>query len=328
MSIEKRGNSYRLRLQVDGQKISKTFDHKPTKAEIQVAIAEGLAKVEENKSLTFEKAAKSLIRSKDNVTSPSTVNGYESILRSLPETFKQMDIYKIEQIHLNNLISDLAKKNSAKTVKNKHGFIHNVIYTYRPDFAINTTLPKEQQKEFTIPSTDDVKKIIKKIKGTEYEVVYSLACYGLRRSEILALTIDDLKDNELTINKAYIRGRDNKYVIRYLNKTDKSTRKIIIDKNIADRIREQGYVYNGTPDQFYKQLLRVEKELGIEEFSPHKFRHYFASAMAQIATEEDIMLLGGWKTPEVMKKVYRHSMLEQEKERKKDLSDQLSKLIF
>lgn len=328
MALEKRGNSYRLRVQVDGQTIRRTFDHKPTKAEIQLAMVEGIANVEENKSLTFEKAANSLIKSKENVTSPSTINGYESILRSLPETFKQMDIYKIEQIHLNNLINDLSEKNSAKTVKNKHGFIHNVIYTYRPDFAINTTLPKEQQKEFTIPSTEDVKRIIEKIKNTEFEAVYSLACYGIRKSELLALTIDDLKDNELTINKAYIRGRNNKYVIRHLNKTDKSTRKIIIDKKLADKIRKQGYIYQGTPDQFYKELLRVQKELGIDSFSPHKFRHYFASAMSQIATEEDIMLLGGWKTPEVMKKVYRHSMLEQEKERKKDLSDKLSKLIF
>lgn len=61
----------------------------------------------------------------------------------------------------------------------------------------------------TIPTSGEVKLILEKATGTKYYIPLLLACYGLRRSEILALELSDLSDNNiLTINKAMVVGSD------------------------------------------------------------------------------------------------------------------------
>ena len=62
-------------------------------------------------------------------------------------------------------------------------------------------------------------------------------------------------------------------------------------------IKDQGYVYKGFPGSISNYLGRIEKELGIEHFSLHKLRHYFASKLSAMnIPEADILKLGGWET--------------------------------
>lgn len=69
---------------------------------------------------------------------------------------------------------------------------------------IYTTLPKKVKKDPYIPSDDNVRKILDYAKDTEYAFPLFLACYGLRRSEICALTPDDIEEDILHINKALV----------------------------------------------------------------------------------------------------------------------------
>ncbi len=62
-------------------------------------------------------------------------------------------------------------------------------------------------------------------------------------------------------------------------KTTSSTRDIIIPMEIAQRIREQGYVFKGHPNSI-TDLQTTEDRLGIPRFTMHKLRHYFASKMS------------------------------------------------
>lgn len=98
---------------------------------------------------------------------------------------------------------------------------------------------------------------------------------------------------------------------------------------IAERIREQGYVYDGHPGKISDYLYRTQKKLGIEQFSIHKLRHYFASKMSSLGIPEaDIMRMGGWETDHVMKSVYRHSMMEKEEQAKRDAAERLGDVLF
>jgi len=88
---------------------------------------------------------------------------------------------------------------------------------------------------------------------------------------------------------------------------------------IADKIREKGYIYKGYPNSITVYLGKAEDRLGIPHFPLHKLRHYFASKMSAMnVPEADIMRMGGWETDYVMKSVYRHSMMEKEEQAKRD----------
>jgi integrase len=151
------------------------------------------------------------------------------------------------------------------------------------------------------------------VEHTDYYVPFFLAALSLRRSEICALDpAQDLHGNELTISRACVRGVDG-YVIKNTPKTDASYRTIQLPAALADRIRSQGYVYRYNPNQLDKTLHRVQKKLGIPSFSIHKFRHFFASYAHDKLKLSDaqIQKIGGWSS-DVMKRVYRHAMNEDE----------------
>lgn len=129
-------------------------------------------------------------------------------------------------------------------------------------------------------------------KDTEYEIPIILACYGLRRSEICALTLDDLDGDIIRVNKAKVMDEDAKWVEK-TTKTSSSTREIVIPIEIADKIREKGYVYKGYPNSITVFLGKAEGKLGIPHFPLHKLRHYFASKMSALnVPEADIMRMG------------------------------------
>ncbi len=328
MKIEKLpSGKYRVRKMYKGETYTVIFDYKPTQKEALQALSEEL----ENETLrkeqmTFKQAAESYIDLKKNVLSPSTIREYQGTIKRLSDWLLEKRITDIKAIDIQKEINRLSKDKSPKTVRNYHGFITAVLGTFRPNLIINTTLPQKVKNEPYIPSDEDIKRIIKEVEGTQFEIPILLACYGLRRSEICALTLDDLVDNTLTINKAMVFDNDKKWVIK-TTKTTESTRDVIISPILAEKIRTQGFIYKGHPNSISKHLTRLQTKLGMPHFSIHKLRHYFASKMSELGIPEaDILKIGGWNTDHVMKTVYRHSL--QTKEAQQRASDKFSDSLF
>lgn len=330
MKIEKRGpDSYRVRKMYKGQMYTVAFDHKPTQKEVMQAMAAELDKVQEkHKRMDFKSAANEYIESKRNVLSPSTIRGYCTIMRQIPENFMKKNIHDITAVDVQAEINRMSRKCSPKTVRNHHGFISAVLGTFCPNLKLTTTLPQRVKNEPYIPSDEDIKKILERSKNTEYEIPIILACYGMRRSEICALKPEDIDGDIVHINKAMVPNENGEYVIKS-TKTTSSTREIIIPMEIADKIRCKGYIYKGYPNCISNYLKRTERELGMPLFSIHKLRHYFASKMSAMnVPEADIMRIGGWETDHVMKSVYRHSMIEKEENAKRDAAEKLRNALF
>lgn len=330
MKIEKRDSgNYRIRKMYKGQMYTVSFDHKPTQKEAMLAMAEELQKVQtKHQSMDFRTAAEKYIISKQNVLSPSTIRLYRVTLNVLSSHFTSINIHDITVMDIQVEINRLAKNHSPKTVRNYHGFISAVLGAFRPEMKIYTTLPQKVKNEPYIPSDDDVKRILDCAKGTEYEIPIILACYGLRRSEICALQPDDLDGNMLHINKAKVFAGDGKWVEKG-TKTTSSTREIFIPAQVADLIREKGYVFKGHPNSISDYLGRIEDRLEIPRFTMHKLRHYFASKMSALnVPEADIMRMGGWETDHVMKSVYRHSMMERDEQAKKEAAEKFQNVLF
>lgn len=330
MKIEKLpSGSYRIRKMYKGQTYTIVFDHKPTQKEAMQSMAEELNKIQKKyEYLTFRAAAQKYIDSKKNVLSPSTIRGYSGIVRQISDAFLDNNIYDITALDVQAEINRFAESCSPKTVRNHHGFLSAVLGYFRPDLKLHTTLPQKVKTEPYIPSDDDVRKILEYAKGTEYEIPIILACYGMRRSEICALTLDDINGDVVSITKAKVQDENLEWVTK-TTKTTASTREIVIPIEIADKIREKGYVYKMSPGEITKFLEATQKKLGIPLFSIHKLRHYFASKMSAMnIPEEDIMRFGGWETDYVMKGVYRHAMEDKNKDAQRAAANKLGNTLF
>lgn len=330
MKIEKRpSGSYRVRKMYKGQMYTVTFEHKPTQKEAMLAMADELQKVQKKyESLNFKAAAEEYIEAKRNVLSPTTIKGYQSSMKTISKKFQDINVHDITALDIQAEINRLSKNLNPKTVRNYHGFISAVLGVFNPNLKIYTTLPQKIKNEPYIPSDEDVKKILEYAKGTEYEIPIILACYGLRRSEICALTLEDLEGDIIKISKAKVLGENEKWVTK-TTKTTSSTREIIIPMKVADKIRQKGYIYKGHPNIITRYLERAEDSLGIPRFPMHKLRHYFASKMSALnVPEADIMKLGGWETDHVMKGVYRHAMKDENREKQRMASRELGNVLL
>ena len=216
--------SYRVRKQINKKNVSAIFDHYPNETEILLAFCEkGADNSYLKDKMTFYVAATQYINSKRNVLSPKTIREYIGQNDRLSEEFTSININDIDQFSIQKEINRLSEKLSPKTVKNYYAFITAVMGVFRPELIIRATLPQLIQKEPHIPSDDDVRVFLEYIKTErpKYYVLMVLAAYGLRRSEILAITDADLSGQTLHINKAKVIDENNEWVI----KTDrKSTR--------------------------------------------------------------------------------------------------------
>ena len=323
--------NYRVRKMIDGHRVSVVFDHKPTRKEMEEdfmkAYAEKVTKKSTSK-MSVKDAMKEYNATKKNILKPNTYREYTLMIDRFPKWFLELQISSVDQAEINRCMNEFMEKRSAKTVRNYHAYLSSILATYKPDFIIRTTLPKKHKKEPYIPSDDDIKKILAELQDTEFYIPVVLASFGMRRGEICALTVDDIENDIVHINKSLSLNEKREWVID-TTKTVESDRDIIIPMKIADMIREKGYVYKGHPNAITEKLYKVQKKLGIERFSVHKMRHYFASTLsAHNVPEADILALGGWKTDNVMKNIYRHSMLGKKESKKRKATSHITKSIM
>lgn len=314
MGIDKlKSGAYRIRKMYKGKMYSMTVNHKPSKSEADRLIWSIIDTEPDPIHGTFGEFAGQYIRNRADVLSPSTVREYKRVLKQLPAALSNRQIKAISREDIQSYINELAKTLSPKTVRNTHGFIAAVMKQYRPGFVLNTALPQKIKKDIYVPTEHDIQRLLREIdaRSPQMSIAVRLACLGLRRSEICALELSDLDaNNVLTINKALVYGPDHVWDVKS-TKTTESTRQITLPAYLADMIRKQRRIYSGFPGSITRRLSNLEDELGIEHFSLHKLRHYFASNSHSLGIPDAyIMQMGGWKTDHVMISVYRHAQTE------------------
>ncbi len=326
MKIEKRGDSYRIRKMVNKKSVCITFDHKPSQREINEALKEHASNPSKFAlKSTFGDYAIKYMDVKDKVLSPSTKRSYSTIIRNLPEWFLNIPLGSMERAEVQQLINELSEKHSAKTCRNYHGFISGVITMYRPELVLNTTLPQKVRYEGYVPTPAEVNAVLEASRDSKYWICFKLGIYSLRRSEICALDVPDLDGRVLHITKAMVKGDDKAWHIKGTKNTG-STRDVIISQEMADRIHEQGYIFQGSPDKILTNLNKYQELAGVPHFRFHDLRAYFATEMSKVMPEADWLAMGGWSTPYVAKEVYRKSRIDQNKDIQLSASDKLESL--
>ncbi|WP_455023260.1 site-specific integrase [Oribacterium sinus] len=325
---------YRVRKMINGRRQSLLFDAPPTQKDVLLATNELLNEVPgATLKGTFLDYAEKYIKAKENVLSASTIRGYRATLKGIPGHFTSLPLKDITQYTLTALVNDMVRSVSPKTVYNRHGLIVSVLHEFRPDFVIRTKLPRKAQKDIYTPGDEEVSILFAYLEDSptlkKYWIPLYLASLGLRRSEIGALSIADLSEDDiLTINKAKVLGSDNKWVIQNFTKTERSNRKIPLPKELADRIRQQGFIYQGDLNSIFCIMTAAQKKLGLPHFGVHRLRSYFASKAHALGLHDSIILkLGGWKSDHIMKGIYRKALQEDLHEESKTFLDHMTKQV-
>ena len=165
------------------------------------------------------------------------------------------------------------------------------------------------QRELHEPRTDEIQEILAKVSGTRLDIPVQLGIYGLRRGEICALRFpDDIYDNMIHVSGSKVRAVGGKYVVKE-PKNSTSNRYVPVDEDLINLIRKQGYVTDYTPSALSAAFKRMLKKAGISEMRFHDLRHFFASYMHYIGVPDaHTMRMGGWRTDNVMKRVYTYPL--------------------
>lgn len=316
MKIVKRSGSYRVQKQYKGVRYSFTFDHYPTKREIQKELDKRVSKEAVRES--FKYYALKYVENRSAVLSPSSIRTYRQLIKNISDDFNNKKMCDFTSDDIQVEINLYATTHAPKTVRSLHGFISAVFATFRPSFTLHTTLPQKEIKDRYLPTQEDIKRILEAAKGSEYSIAFQLGILSCRRSEVSALTIDDLKGNSITISKNMVYNRG--WEIKNTPKTDASHRIIIIPDSLKDEIIEKGYIFKYTPPKLNEMLHKYQDKLNIPRFRFHDLRVYFASYASTLIPESDAMALGGWKSDYVFKQTYRRSMEKSRKESGKKIA--------
>ena len=323
MKVTKLKNGkYRIRPMINGEQRCFTFDFRPTKADIDKIIGDNSTT---GKTSVSESVAR-YIETKERVLSPSTIKMYRAYLRNMPTWFLKLRLSEVDSYKLQTLANEIMRTHSVKYARNINALVTATLALFAPSVNVKVTFPRKQVKEDYKPSNEDIKRILEESKGTMFEVALWLACFGLRRSEQICLTEDDLNGNVLTISKARVQDKDNLWITKDYTKTAASVRQIILPDHVVDLIHKNGF-YQGHPNSIVCWLYKAQHRLGIPQFSLHYFRHFYAAKMSTITDEASVLELGGWKTDYVFKNTYRYALPENVDKAKEDASRLIENLI-
>lgn len=306
----------------DGKRKYKSFTA-PTKREAEYLATQYMVTKEEKKKCpqnknVFNEELEKYIITKETILSPSTIRGYRNIQKMLNNdypAFCSLKIADITQEDVQNVISNLSKSKSPKTVRNYHGLISSVIGS---NLTLNTTMPQRVQPELYIPSDSEIQALVNAVRNTELEIPVLLGAFCMmRRGEICGLSINDIKDNIIHIHHSLVLGTDKDWHLKP-PKTETSDRYIEAPSFVIERIREVGHITSLNPHSITIMFQRVLERNNINHFRFHDLRHYSASIRHALGVPDAyIMADGGWRSDKVLKSVYRHAM----DDRKKEMSD-------
>lgn len=140
------------------------------------------------------------------------------------------------------------------------------------------------------------------------KAVYLSAFGTLRRSEICALTGEDIEGNVIHVHSALVVD-DSANWIEKTTKTASSDRYIPMPEFVINLLPKSGLVVSINPTIITKRFASILKKLEIPHFRFHDLRHYSASIMHAIGIPDQyIMQRGGWSSDNVLKAVYRNTM--------------------
>lgn len=272
--------------------------------------------VSKPKEYTLGEAIDKYCDLKSNVLSPATIREYRRMRNNYFDDCIDLKLKKLTSELIQCWVNKFAATHSPKTTRNGYGLISAVMDMYAPGVQLQVTLPQKVKPNLYVPTDNDIKALLA-FFGTndkDMENAVYLAAFGtLRRSEVCALTADDITGNTLHISKAMVDAGNSQWVIK-TTKTLSSTRTVVMPDYIIKKLPSSGRLVKLNPDQVTRRFERAQNKLEIPHFRFHDLRHYAASVMHAIGVPDQyIMARGGWSSDGTLKRIYRGTMEDYEK---------------
>lgn len=267
-------------------------------------------------NITFGQALDNYIASRENILSPRTIMDYKATRKNYIQTLMPIKIDMLTQEQIQKAINQESIHLSPKTIRNIHGLISATLRVYRPEFALNTALPKRKRVELYIPTDDEVKRLLRVVEGTEMELPVLLAAFGpMRRGEICALESSDISGNIVHVCKNMVEDGNHGFVTK-APKSYAGDRYISYPDFVTQKWKgKSGRIVPMKPNEISYKFKRILKYNNLPHFRFHDLRHYSASIQHALGIPDSyIMQRGGWGNDGTLKAVYRHALEDKTKE--------------
>lgn len=259
-----------------------------------------------NSNITLGEIFNSYILFKEQSLKPTSIRAIEVKCLHLKSLFK-IKVQDFKLSHFNQWKFEINKKKLSTTHKNsiykllKSLFIYANMYLDISNSEIvkftNFTNATELKKEMLFFTIEEFKKFISVVDDLTYKTFFETLYYcGLRQGEAQALTWNDIKGNEIIINKSLtskIKGK--KYIIMPpKNKSSIRTLPIttVLQNSLRTLQKEQSKMYGFNNNYFIfggafplaTTTIQVKKnnyckKAGVKQIRIHDFRHSTASLL-------------------------------------------------
>lgn len=257
--------------------------------------------------LTLGTAIDNYIKDNDSVLSPSTINAYKSYRKTRFQHYMDEDV---RLINWQRMINEEARTKSPKTVHNAWRLVTASLG--RAEIPVpEVNLPQKHRVDRPWLDYEQIQTFCEVLRGKPYELGALLALNGLRRSELLHLTAEDVDCDAgiIFVRGASVIGSNNKLIDKPTNKNSTSTRIVhIVNPRLTDLILgREGRLVTTNPTTLYGSINDCCRSVGLPEVGVHGLRHSFASLAYHLQwSEATTMREGGWANTDTVHKVYTH----------------------
>lgn len=212
----------------------------------------------------------------------NTVKAYEFIFKKMEEQFHDRDLYSISSDEMLNFLNHLCEGTKQRTKRSRYSharaffnFIRNNIdqdFKNPCDTAMfKRTFKQPEMNQWDILDKEIVDEVIFRTTHPRNRLMLELmARGGMRISEVLGLTPDDVQDQKLVLRSPK-SGKQKEYV--YIpQKLSEKLKEYIESKNISSHNRIFPITYVGARCMVHKAGLLVDKNI-----RPHDLRRHAAT---------------------------------------------------
>lgn len=257
--------------------------------------------------ITVGAAIDEYIKNNSRVLSPSTIKAYKSYRKNRFQSIMEKDI---SSVNWQKAVNDECKDVGAKTIANAWRLITVSLAAKGASVPV-VALPKIARVNRPWLDYEQITAFLAAVEGQDCEIAALLALHGLRRSELLHLTADDvdLDKGLIFVRGASVYDENGNFVSKDTNKNASSTRTvhIVIPRLKAILMGKTGVLVSTRPNTSYKQINRVCAAAGLPCVGVHGLRHSFASLAYHLGwSEASTMREGGWSNNKTVHDVYTH----------------------